>query len=123
HGAALRAEIVCLYAGSRQSLYRSHHGGGVAAGRRGGNGDGLCLVQPAGRRGVCPLVDGPVLPPARTFRLVRGVGGRGHVKLCPLRRRSGGERAALNEAALCPRNGRERLCYALSSRTYRLSGW
>src|SRR5712692_8694499 len=36
-------------------------------------------------------------------------GGRGHVKLCPLRRRSRGERAALNEAALRRRSRGERL--------------
>src|SRR5207244_6891756 len=107
HGAALRAEIVCLYAGGRQSLYRGHHGGGVAAGRRRGHGDGLCLVQPTGRRGVRSPASGPVLPPARTFWLIRSVGGRAPVKL----------------GALCPRSGREKPCYALSSRTYRLSGW
>src|SRR5215475_1641927 len=33
---------------------------------------------------------------------------RGHVNLCPLRRRSRGERAPVKLGALCPRSGRER---------------
>src|SRR5262249_3519763 len=46
-----------------------------ADGRRVGNGDMLCLVHPAGRRGVRPVAGGPVLPPARTVWLVRSVVG------------------------------------------------
>src|SRR5262245_39026739 len=34
--------------------------------------------------------------------------GRGHVKLCPLRRRSRGERAPVKLGALCRRSRRER---------------
>src|SRR5215468_10378779 len=34
--------------------------------------------------------------------------GRGHVKLCPLRRRSRGERAPVKLGVLCPHSGRER---------------
>jgi hypothetical protein len=34
--------------------------------------------------------------------------GRGHVKLCPLRRRSRGERGAVKLAPLCRRSRRER---------------
>src|SRR5262249_20783942 len=42
---------------------------------------------------------------AATFPLPRG---RAHVKLCPLRRRSRGERAPVKLRALRPRRGRER---------------
>src|SRR5262245_38765840 len=38
----------------------------------------------------------------------RSRGERGHVNLCPLRRRSRGERAPVKLGALCPRSGRVR---------------